>query len=136
VAVPGVADLRVLVAYDVLKRGMRKHLLILGLLLVVASVTACDLYSDYVLDNREHGLPCVKLPTHAAAEAILAAHGDVIDRIKRLGPEGSVIVELAEPCPGKADLVIYHPTHAVRKQIEELIGSETFYGLPYRLINV
>jgi hypothetical protein len=117
---------------------MRRSLFILSTVavLLLAVLAACDLYSDYVLGNREHGVSCGELPTRAEAEAILRAHIGVVERIKSVGPEKSISVELAEPCPGKADLVIYHPSRETRREIEAIIDSETFYGIPYRLINV
>jgi predicted nucleotidyltransferase len=93
-------------------------------------------YRDYVLDNKNHHVSCDKLPTRAVAEAVVRLHHDVIDRIQHVGPTGSVFVELAEPCSGKADLVIYHPSREARQEIENIIGADTFYGIPYRLINV
>lgn len=60
----------------------------------------------------------------------------VVERIIQLRSAGSVTVDLAEPCLGRADLVIRFPSAEVRRQIEQIIGSDTFFGIPYDLVNV
>lgn len=78
---------------------------------------------------------CRNLPTREAAERIVREHRDVITELEKLGPGNSVFAELSEPCPGRATLLIYYPSVDVRKRIEAMIG-ETFYGVPYRLVNI
>lgn len=114
---------------------VRRILLTAAVALTLVLVGGCDAYTDYV-GGEGHGVPCEKLPARAAVETILREHRDVIEQIKRVGPDSSVFVELAEPCPGKADLVIYYPSREARHKIERIIGAKTFYGIPYRLINV
>jgi hypothetical protein len=113
----------------------RKALLFIGALLVIGFMVACDAYSDLILGNREHGVPCADLPTRAQVDTILRERAAVVERITRVRTI-NVIVEVGEPCPGKADLVIYYPDRAARREIEKIIGAETFFGVPYRLINI
>jgi len=94
------------------------------------------LYNDLVLDNRDHFLPCEKLPTSAEVHRVVEEHQDTVEAIEEVHP-GFVWVEVDDSiCPGKADIVIYYPSHQDRLAIEEIIGGDTFFGVPYRLRNV
>jgi len=89
---------------------------------------------NLVYDNKNHYLPCEKLPTEAEARRIVQEHQDVIRAIEQVNP-GFVGVEIDRPCGGKADLVIWYGTHEDRLEIERIIGAGTFFGVPYRLNN-
>jgi hypothetical protein len=90
---------------------------------------------DVVYDNRDHYLPCEKLPTEPVVREVVAEHQATIRQIEQVNP-GLVGVEIgASTCPGKADLLIWYASHQNRLAIEELIAGETFYGVPYRLQN-
>ena len=90
---------------------------------------------DVVYDNRDHYLPCEKLPIEHEVREVVAAHQGTIRQIEQVNP-GMVGVEIdASTCPGKADLLIWYASHQNRLAIEELIAGETFYGVPYRLQN-
>lgn len=115
---------------------MVKRVVGIILLVVVSSVLACDMYNDHVLGNRLHRTPCSELPTRQLVEATLRNHSEVVVAIKQLRSPNTIVVEIGEPCPGKADLVIYHPDRQTRRQIENIIDSDTFFGVPYRLINI
>jgi hypothetical protein len=58
-----------------------------------------------------------------------------VEAIEGVNP-GFVWVEVDDSCPGKADIVIYYASHQDRLAIEEIIGRETFFGVPYRLRNI
>jgi hypothetical protein len=125
------------------ERAMRK-----ALLAVVAVVlTAClslfavetqtrllqRLYTNHILDNREHFLPCDRLPAASEASRIVESHQDAVGRIEEVNPG---LVEVAVDtwtCPGKADIVISYPSHRDRVAIERIIDGDTFFGVPYRL---
>jgi hypothetical protein len=63
-------------------------------------------------------------------------HQDTVERIMEVNP-GFVWLEVDDAsCPGRADIVIYYPSHRNRLAIEEIIGGDTFFGVPYRLRNV
>ena len=92
-------------------------------------------YDNFVLDNRNHYLPCEKLPTEAEVRAIVQQHQDIVQEIKQVNP-GLVGVDVdSSTCPGTADLVIWYASHQNRLAIETLIGGDTFFGVPYRLQN-
>ena len=92
-------------------------------------------YDRYVLDNRNHYLPCQDWPTQIEVESILEQHQDVIQQIEEVAP-GFVGVEIdSSTCAGKADLLIWYGTHQQRIEIEKIINGGTFFGVPYRLQN-
>ena len=103
---------------------------------LLSGVVLVHFWHNVILRNREHHVPCERLPSRDAAEAVLRQHRDAVNRIQETAPPGAVSVEVGEPCPGKADIVIYHPSVDVRKKIERIIDADTFFGIPYRLINV
>jgi len=89
---------------------------------------------DFVYDNKNHYLPCEKLPTEAEVRKIVQEHQDVVQAIEQVNP-GFVGVEIHPSCAGKADLLIWYASHENRLEIERIIGSDTFFGIPYRLNN-
>jgi hypothetical protein len=90
---------------------------------------------NFVFDNWNHYLPCSKLPSELEVNTIFRQHLDVISSIEQINP-GMVGVEVdSSTCPGKADLVIWYPSHTDRLAIERNIASGTFFGIPYRLQN-
>lgn len=91
-------------------------------------------FDNLVYDNKNHYLPCEKLPDEAEVRRIVQEHQDVIQTIEQVDP-GFVGVEIGTPCAGKADLVIWYGTHEDRLGIERIIGDDTFFGVPYRLNN-
>jgi hypothetical protein len=94
------------------------------------------LYNDLVLDNRDHFLPCERLPTSAEVSRVLVEHQDTVEAIEGVHP-GFIFVELDDwSCPGRADIVISYASHQDRLAIEKIIGGDTFFGVPYRLRNI
>ena len=94
------------------------------------------LYSDVVLDNYDHFLPCEKLPTSAEVNRILDEHEDVLKAIRDVNP-GQIFVEVEEStCLGRADIVISYASHQDRLAIEKILGGHTFFGVPCRLRNI
>jgi Holliday junction resolvasome RuvABC endonuclease subunit len=92
-------------------------------------------YDNFVLDNRNHYLPCEKLPTEAEVSRVMEQHQDTIRAIEQVNP-GFVGVDIdASACPGRADLVIWYASHQDRLAIGGIIGGDTFFGIPYRLQN-
>jgi hypothetical protein len=90
---------------------------------------------DLVYDSRNHYLPCEQLPTEAEVRQVVEAHADVIQQIEQVDPGNVEVMINTRGCPGKADLLIGYPSHQDRLDIEAIIASETFYGIPYRLLN-
>ena len=92
-------------------------------------------YDEVVLDNRNHYLSCEQLPSESEARRVMEAHQDIIEKIEQINP-GFVGVEMdTSACPGKADIIFWYGTHQDRLLIEGIIADDTFYGIPYRLIN-
>lgn len=89
---------------------------------------------NFVYDNKEHYLPCEKLPTELDVRRTVQEHQDVIQAIEKVNP-GFVGVEIDTSCADKADLLIWYASHENRLEIEKIIGSDTFFGIPYRLHN-
>jgi hypothetical protein len=93
------------------------------------------LYDNYVLDNRDHYLPCAKWPTEVEVRTALKQHPDVARAIEAVNP-GFVGMEVdTSTCPGKADLIIWYASHEDRLEIETIIAGDMFFGVPYRLQN-
>lgn len=127
---------------------MTKRQLILLMMLLV-SVLLCGLglmvewqtkmlrraFDNYILDNENHYLPCHQLPTPEEVERVVAEHQDVIQQIEAVNP-GQVGVEIDTiTCPGHADLLIWYASRTDRLAIKAIIGTDTFFGIPYRLQN-
>jgi len=92
-------------------------------------------YDNFVLDNKNHYLPCEKLPTGAEVSKIVQEHRDIIHLLEQVNP-GFVEVDIDMAiCPGKADLLISYASHQDRMVIESIISGNTFFGVPYRLQN-
>jgi hypothetical protein len=107
-----------------------------GALLLVKGDVLHRLYNDLVLDNRDHYLPCEKLPTSAEVYRVVEEHQDTVEAIKEVHP-GFVFVEIDDwSCSGRADVVISYASHQDRLAIEKIIGGDTFFGVPYRLRNI
>ena len=93
------------------------------------------IFDDFIYDNKNHYLPCKKLPTKDEIEKIIAEHQNVIKEIEAVNP-GLVGVEIdTSTCQDKADIIFWYASHENRLEIEEIIGDETFFGIPYRLQN-
>lgn len=90
---------------------------------------------NFVYDNKNHYLPCDKLPTEVEVNRVVQEHQDIVEAIEKVN-SGLVGVEIdTTTCPGKADLLIWYGSHTDRIQIEKVIGGDTFFGIPYRLNN-
>lgn len=89
---------------------------------------------DVVYDNKNHYLPCKKLPIEGEVVAVLEQHQDLVREIEGVNP-GLVGIDIDTSCPGKADLVIWYASHGDRLEIEQILGADTFFGIPYRLNN-
>lgn len=75
------------------------------------------------------------MPTEAYVNEVLSFHQDVINAILDINP-GNVGFEVdATTCPGKADLIIWYPSHQDRIAIQEILKDTSFYGVPLRLQN-
>ncbi len=85
--------------------------------------------------NYNLKLPCEELPEIEKVRQVVEDHKDIIEEIENTSPE-YVWVEINERCNGKGELFIYYDTVYTRDKILEIIGGDTFFGVPYRLFNV
>ena len=92
------------------------------------------LVDDALYDNRYHYLPCEQLPSLAEVERVLEEHQDVIRQIEAVNP-GLVGVDVMTCGAGNADLTFWYASHRDRVAIEQIIGDDTFFGMPYNLNN-
>ena len=91
-------------------------------------------FDDVMYDNRFHYIACEKLPRLAEVDKADDEHQDVIRQIEALNP-GFVDVEVNACGPENADITFWYGSHKDRIAIETLIGSDTFFGIPYNLQN-
>lgn len=90
---------------------------------------------DLIYDNKNHYLPCDKLPTEVEVNRVVQEHQNIVEAIKKVNP-GLVGVEIdSTTCSARADLLIWYASHENRLEIEKIIGDDTFFGIPYRLSN-
>ena len=80
-------------------------------------------------------LHCEVLPDIETVRQNVEDHQDFIKEIENINPE-NVWVVIHERCNGKGELHIYYDTVYNKEKILEIIGAETFFGIPYRLFNV
>jgi hypothetical protein len=83
-----------------------------------------------------YGLPrtCEELPDISTVQTVVTNHQDLIDQIEDTSPSVSVMIN--ERCDGKGELIIYYDVVDTMNAILTLISSDTFFGVPYRLINI
>ncbi|PZN08294.1 MAG: hypothetical protein DIU69_10280 [Bacillota bacterium] len=78
--------------------------------------------------------PCEKLPDQSSVAQALAAHGDLVARLERIG--SGVKVEVATPCKGQPDralIRISYATKAERAGIDQVLAREWF-GVPVEVV--
>ncbi len=103
---------------------------LVGIPVVIYAFNAIRNLFDYYPE-----LPCEDLPDIETVRQIVEDHQDVIQEIENINPE-NVWVVIHERCNGKGELHIYYDTVYNKEKILEIIGAETFFGIPYRLFNV
>ena len=123
------------------KRNTKSHtfyILIIILVIIVSIgsipivILAFELF-ETIKDSS--GLPCEELPDIETVRQIIEDHQDLIEEIENTSP-GNVWVEINERCDGKGELFIYYDTIYTKNKIKEIIGGDTFFGVPYRMFNV
>lgn len=107
-------------------------------------------HDNYVLDNRNHYLRCDQLPKMEQVNKVISEHKDTIEQIfeevkkdnnsepiweNNLASDGYVSFEWNECGSDNGDILISYLSHTDRKIIEKIINSDTFFGIPYRLVN-
>jgi len=106
-----------------------------GLLFIEARTKMIRRWIDAVIyDNQNHYLACEQLPSRSEVEQVLEEHQDVIEQIKAVNP-GFVGVDVNPCSAGNADVTFWYGSHQDRIVIEQIIGADTFFGVPYNLQN-
>ena len=123
----------------------RRGYVLFGFLAILLSISALAgiLNIDWLLktgnnllyDTRFHYLSCDELPTSQEVARVFSEHQEVVRKIEQVHP-GFVRVNMGWSCPGKSDIIIEYATHRDRIEIEKIINGDTFFGIPYSLINV
>lgn len=114
--------------------------LVLGVLVVeVNTYYIRDLWRLWVYNDRFIRVPCSEWPDLEEAHRIVNRYEHILQRIKDLDPEKTLIHVWEEAngweCPGKGSLSIEAPGK-FRREIERIVGDKRyFYGVPMRLIN-
>jgi len=122
------------------KNQRKKYAVIIISLIVIISLVSIPIviYAYKTIKNLlnyDPELPCEDLPDIETVRQIVEEHQDVIQEIENTSP-GYVWVVIHERCNGKGELNIYYDTIYTKEKILEIIGAETFFGIPYRLFNV
>jgi hypothetical protein len=91
-------------------------------------------FDDVIYDNRFHYISCEKLPPITEVDKVVNEHQDVIRKIEQVNP-GFVGVDVNTCGAENADITFWYGSHQDRIAIEEVIGSDTFFGIPYNLHN-
>lgn len=89
---------------------------------------------DVIYGNQNHYLACGQLPSSSEVERVLKEHHDVIEQIVAVNP-GFVGVDVNICGAENADVTFWYGSHQDRIVIEQLIGGDTFFGVPYNLQN-
>jgi len=122
------------------KRETKPHkfyalIIILVIIVSIGSIPIVILaFSILETIKGSSGLPCEALPDIETVRQIIEDHQDIIEEIENTSP-GNVFVEINERCDGKGELFIYYDTIYTKNKIKEIIGGDTFFGVPYRMFN-
>ena len=123
-------------------KGKQKIIVVVSLLTAVALLLFLEhqariirqTLDDVLYDNRFHYISCEKLPSIAEVEKVIAEHQKVIRQIEAVN-SGFVGIEVNTCGTGNADITFWYGSHKDRVAIEQIIGSDTFFGVPYNLHN-
>ena len=123
-------------------KGKRKIIVVVSLLIVAAQLLFLEFQvktlrrtlDDVLYDNRFHYISCEKLPSIAKVEKVIAEHQDVVRQIEAVNP-GFVGIEVNTCGTGNADITFWYGSHKERLVIQDIIGTDTFFGVPYNLQN-
>ncbi len=128
-----------MIARSKTKTKPHKFYALIIILVIIVSIGSIPIvilaFSIYETLKDNSGLPCEELPDIETVRQIIEDHQDLIEEIENTSP-GNVWVEINERCDGKGELFIYYDTIYTKNKIKELIGGDTFFGVPYRMFNV
>jgi hypothetical protein len=117
----------------------KKAVIILSLVVIISLVSISGVvYAFNTIKNilnYDSELPCEELPDIETVRQIVEEQRDVILEIENINPT-NVWVTIHERCNSKGELHIFYDTVYNKEKILEIIGADTFFGIPYRLFNV
>ena len=108
-------------------------LIVAGCFITISTIIFVNEFLEDIFGPREK--PCFLLPDIETVRDVVDAHQDVISQIENTSP-GHVFVWINERCDGKGELHIIYDTIETRDKILEIIGGDTFFGVPYLLFNI
>ena len=127
-----------MIALSKTKTKPHKFYALIIILVIIVSIGSIPIvilaFSIYETIKGSSGLPCEELPDIETVRQIIEDHQDLIEEIENTSP-GNVFVEINERCDGKGELFIYYDTIYTKNKIKEIIGGDTFFGVPYRMFN-
>lgn len=99
----------------------------------VAATLLAPLISGAIMTRADLlGAPCAQLPPTGEVRRIVAERQEVWTQVRQRSVTASLDTGR---CPGKADIIIHYATADDRAAIKRLLG-DTFFGIPYRMMNV
>ena len=111
-------------------------LIVVALFLIENSTHFLRRIIDYAFyDNYHHYLRCDELPPLEEVQNKVTSHQSTKETIENLDLNSVFFQIDSTSCPGKGSIVISYPSNAIRKQIEDILGGKSFYGIPITLIN-
>lgn len=125
-----------IVSTRLIERKKLISLIIIQVVIISILAVPLILFASNIFKTFSYGRyhPCEELPDIEIARQIVDDHQDVIDAIESINPN-CIHVTLEERCEGKGELVIYYCTIDQQLEILEIIGDDTFFGLPFRMFN-
>ena len=128
-----------MITYSKSKIKSHKFYVLIIILVIIVSVGSIPIFvlafDFYSTIKDSSGLPCEELPDIETVKQIIDDHLDLINEIENTSP-GNVWTGINERCDGKGELFIYYDTIYTKNKIKEIIGGNTFFGVPYRMFNV
>jgi hypothetical protein len=90
---------------------------------------------NLLMGNKTHSLECSALPAVEHVQEVLNSHGELVNKILQVNP-GLVLVDADNSkCTTRADVLITVGSYNDAKAVKTLINSDTFFGVPYRILN-
>lgn len=95
-----------------------------------------DFIASAIYDSVIHHTACADMPTVEAADAIVAQHQAELDAVNAIDPGRTWYEYNRSACEGKrAEITFFYTGHTHRLTIEKMVGSKTFHGIPFNMIN-
>ena len=128
--------------------GRRSYFLlkVLGFLGILFSIFALavilnidwlrEVVDDRIFANKHHYLSCDELPTSEEVARVFSEHQETVYKIEQVNPGFVTVAIDPGTCPSSSDIVITYPSRRNMVEIKKIINGDTFFGIPYRLINI